>query len=458
MDMLARRVALSLTLLLLGACHADTVPSGAGSGTAGGSSSSGAARAAAPPPGGDVARSFCEGPSSFPLEVAGSRHFVGVTLAGPKATETVRFHVDTGGNTPGLMIRRETADRLGFAAESALPRALRIDGRDLPVPEGARWSIGDEPPDRPVTDASTRKGWSGGQLGAGFLSRFTICIDPGRGRIALATPGSVALPPPGGSIPVMMMPGGENRALYPFVQVLLTAGGSFTGGYGVLLDTGATTSMLDAKKIEYQARKNPGWPVFTGAAGDADMLGGAFPERLIRAEDVRITAPKAKYPDRPEIDAGPATFVSRPDGTWDRMFGSVPFTMGSHGAIANDVLNRFRIILDYRDARLWLMPSGRPADRSASMVRVGLALRFGADGCPVVRQIASANAKDTLAAIQPGDVLLKIDGKDVCKLWHHEIQAELAGSAGQTKNLELRRGGASVAVTVTVADLFAGSP
>lgn len=69
------------------------------------------------------------------------------------------------------------------------------------------------------------------------------------------------------------------------------------------------------------------------------------------------------------------------------MFGPVPYTMGSHGALANDVLNRFRMILDYGAERLWLEPSGRPPDRSASITRVGVAIAFGDDGCSVIRQV-----------------------------------------------------------------------
>jgi hypothetical protein len=422
------------------------------------------ASSAAPSAGITVAAAFerlCDGPAAIPLEIAGSRHFVTLPLSGSKGQGTFRFHVDTGGNTPGLMILKSVADSIGIASEDALPRKIHLGDHDVALPEGARWVLLDDTSEeakkRPTSEQAIRKGFSAGQIGAGFLSRFVVCIDPAKGRLGLGDPAAIAIDDassPG--VPVMMLSGGENHALYPFVQIILHDGDQFAGGYGVLLDTGATTSMLDDNKIRYQKGHVAGWPMATGAAGDADMIGGAFSEAMLRAECVSITAPKAKFPDRPEIEAGPVTFVSRPTGTWGKMFGDLPYTMGSHGAIANDVLNHFRLLLDYKRERLWLQPSGRAPDRSASMKRVGLALRFGADGCPEIRQVTDTNAPETIAAVHPGDVLLAVGALDACHAWHHEIQAELAGEAGQKKKLKIRRGGATIDVEVPVADLLPG--
>lgn len=415
-----------------------------------------------PAPALTVAAAFdklCGGPSAIPMEVTGSRHFVSVPLSGPKGQATLRFHVDTGGNTPGLMILKSAADRLGYASEDALPKVLRLGERDIALPDGARWIILDDTEpgaqSRPTSEHATRKRYSVGQIGAGFLSRFTVCIDPARGRLGLGDPREVRIDPasaPG--IPVMMMPGGANHALYPFVQILIRNEGEFVGGYGVLLDTGATTSMLDENKVRYLKSKVPGWPLTVGAAGDADMIAGAYPEAMVRVSPVAITAPKAKFPDRPEIDVGPATFVARPTGTWGRMFGNVPYTMGSHGAIANDVLNRFRLLLDYQAERLWLEPTGRKVDDSASTTRVGVALRFGDDGCPVIQQVTESNAPATLSALAAGDVLLAVGERDACRAWHHEVQAALSGDAGQKRKLGIRRGTTVLDVEVPVVDLL----
>jgi hypothetical protein len=391
------------------------------------------------------------------MEIAGSRDFVSVTLPGAKSAEPLRFHVDTGGNTPGLNLRRSVAERLGFASAEALPRSIRVGDRDIALPDGASWFLVD---DRySAFEQATRKDFSVGQLGAGFLSRFLVCIDPGHGRLGIADPAHFALDPAGAKwVPLLLLPGGRNHALYPFAHVLLRDQGRLSGGYGLLLDTGATTSMLDRDKIEYQHQKHPEWPYANGAFGDLDMIGGQWAEQVLRAPDVVLhtAGNPADYglAERVSIDVGPATFVDRPTGTWSRLLGDVKVTMGSHGAIANDVLLHYRLVLDYAHARLFVDPVDRPVDASASSSRVGLAVRFDPAGCPEVRQITDTNAADTRGKLQIADVILAIDGRDACRMYQHEIAAALAGAAGTTKKVHLRRGGAEMDLDVTTAELM----
>src|SRR5207248_6157405 len=118
----------------------------------------------------------------------------------------------------------------------------------------------------------------------------------------------------GAWVPLFLLPGGPNRALYPFVHVLLRDRGRFAGGYGVLVDTGATTSMLDRDKIDYQREHHPAWGTANGAAGDADMLAGAWPEAMLRVDDVALDAPLVALrslglTEQPFIEVGPALFV-----------------------------------------------------------------------------------------------------------------------------------------------------
>lgn len=391
------------------------------------------------------------------MEIAGSRDFVSVTLPGATSAEPLRFHVDTGGNTPGLNIRRSVAERLGFASAEALPRSIRVADRDIPLPEGASWFVVDDRDS--AFEQATREDFSVGQVGAGFLSRFLVCIDPGHGRLGLADPAQLALDPSGAQwVPLLLLPGGRNHALYPFVHLLVRDHGQLSGGYGVLLDTGATTSMLDRNKIEYQHQKHPEWPYARGAFGDADMIGGQWAEQVLRAPDVVLhtAGNPADYglTEPVSIDVGPATFVDRPTGTWSRMLGDVRVTMGSHGAVANDVLLHYRLVLDYARARLFVEPIDRPVDASASSSRVGVAVRFGPDGCPEVRQITDTNAADTRAKLQIADVILAIDGRDACRMYHHEIAAALAGPAGTTKRVHVRRAGAEMDLDVTTAELM----
>jgi S1-C subfamily serine protease len=150
--------------------------------------------------------------------------------------------------------------------------------------------------------------------------------------------------------------------------------------------------------------------------------------------------------------------VSRSTGSFGKMFGNLGPTMGTHGAIANDVLGRFRILLDYPGKHIFLQRvANAMAPASASMVRVGVSMLFDTDGCPVVQRITSTNAPAVAKALQIGDVITTIDGQDACKMMHHEISAALAGKPGDAKRLGLRRGTKSSEVTVPVADLLGTS-
>ena len=389
------------------------------------------------------------GDDAIPLEVAGSRHFVKVRLKGPKAEEELRFHVDTGGNTPGLGLRKAAAERLGFASAHALPRTLAIGGRDVALPEKTAWNIFDAPRD------AARKDFEQGQIGAGFLAHFVVCIDPAAGRLGLARPDEVAIDPASAPwIPLSLIAGGDSGAQYPFVFVRV--GG---GGYGMLLDTGATSSMLEASPMKWLAGKHEAWPTAAGAAGDADMIAGAWPEKVLRADEATISFPTAGLhalglEQAPAHALGPVVFVERPDGTFEGMFGTPRYMAGASGAIANDVLDRFRLLIDYKNARLWLQPTERPPDASSSWSRVGLSLEFGADGCPAVRQVTSSNPKPVHRALRAGDVLVEIDGKGVCGAWHHEIAALLAGPPGSTRKVTARRRGKRLRLELPVTDLL----
>lgn len=415
----------------------------------------------------DAWTQLCAGPASLPMDVVGSREFVTITLPGSTVPEALRFHVDTGGNTPGLMLHRSVAERLGFSSAEALPRTIHIGDHDVAVPEGASWILLDDAGDAGKLARATRRDFSVGQLGAGFLSRFVVCIDPAKGRLGLGDPkrfdlvvGDVKW------LPLIMLSGGSNHALYPFVHVSLTEPSAllpeykaFAGGYGVLLDTGATTSMLGRYQFEYQREHHRGWATANGAFGDADMIGGQWVEGVLRVDDVALDAPthalaQAGLKDPASVDVGPATFVDRPTETWSNMFGDVRVYGGSHGAIANDVLLRFRLLIDYPHSRLLMEPSGRNAEQSASSSRIGLSLLFGADGCPEIRQITDTNDKGTRDKLKVGDVLVAVDGQDVCRRHHHEISAALAGPPGTKMKLSLRRGGATLDVDAVTAELL----
>ena len=405
---------------------------------------------------GEAASKLCAGPTSVPLEVSGSRHYVNVTLDGPSGRKTFRFHVDTGGNTAGLMIYKSAANKIGITDAKQLPKAIKIGHRKVDLPAGAYWSILDDEKKgdhRKSFYYQARKSYSVGQLGAGFLSRFVVCIDPAAGRMGFQDARKIEVARDANTIPLIFQPGGKNKALYPFVFARFPK-----GGYAMLLDTGATTSMLEETPMSFQARSASLRPV-VGAAGDSDMIAGQFAEKLLGPASITITFPTRALPSvglrtAPSLSVAKPLFVSRPNGTFQRMFGSVKYIGGPNGAIANDILNRFRMLIDYGSGSLWLTPKRWKTPTSARMARVGVSLRFGSDGCPRVTQITSTNNRKTRRAIKVGDLILKIDDNEACGAWHHEISGWLSGPDGAVKRLEVRRRGSIRRLSVTTSQLL----
>ncbi|MCA9641217.1 MAG: hypothetical protein H6718_21295 [Polyangiaceae bacterium] len=399
----------------------------------------------------DVWKDFCNGPRSIPFEIFGGRQFVRVTLRGPKATREIWFHVDTTGTSKGVQLARSVAEELGYASIADLPSGLSIAGHEIALPTGAEWELQDDVAFR--RDYARRKGFSVGQLGAGFLSRFHVCIDPASKRLSLGDPAALEVDPKGGNgIRFVSQILGYNSALYPAVAAALVKRGEIAHQYGFLIDTGASSSMLDESVVAFHHGKHPDWPFASGAFGDADMLGGEIAEQVLVVPEVTLLAPGYNQPTSPpnaqKLKA--VQFVSRPTGQWG-MFGSVK-GRGTIGAVGNDVLARYRLLIDYARSRLFLAPV--PNAAGPLWERVGLSFEFK-DGCPVIRRVAEANSP-ARKLVKVGDTLLSVDGKDACKLWHHELTQALAGKVGTLHDLELQRGGRKLQVQVPTVRLLSG--
>lgn len=376
----------------------------------------------------------CDGPAALPLVVSGSRIFVDATFPGLRGS--VRLAVDTAGNADGLVLFRSAATRLGARDTGDVPRAIDVGGARLALPDGARVifldDVSAEAQRHPLAPRHLRKDESEGQIGAGVLSRFLLCIDPRAGRLALVDPAIVRVRDEPSSVPLAVH--AWEGALYPIVE--LTVGGQAAP---LVVDTGASTGMLETRSIAPLLAASPSLPRALAAAGDADMVAGRFLETWVRVPSVAAG----------NVALGDASFVERPDGTFRALFGA-PI----RGALANDVLFRHRVLLDYQGARLFLRPSGRPADASASSQRVGLAVGYGPDGCPLVRQVTDTNAPATRAAVSPGDVLLAVDALDACASSHAALSSALAGRPGTVRHLRLRRGAEVLLVEAVTAELL----
>ncbi|MGE0327024.1 MAG: hypothetical protein AB7S68_32175 [Polyangiaceae bacterium] len=393
----------------------------------------------------------CEGPDAVPLESAGQRFYVMATLSGPKGTRELRFHVDTGGNTPGLMLSAPAASDLGIERVDQLPTSLKLGGKSFALPSGAGWVLGDGTAGQ--ADYRRRKNFSAGQLGAGFLSRYLVCLDPLTKRLALADPARVKIDPGSWPFTKLYVPElGANRARYPFVHVGLGDRGKIFAGYMLLLDSGASSSMLETRNLEV-VRGNLSSGYREGSFGDADMLGGTLKEQVQRVPELRLhTLPSVREAGqlKVEVPVGFGDFVSRPTGTFQQMFGNWS-PIGIQGALGGDVLQRYRMLIDYREARLYVQPI--LGSKPPSWTRVGLSVAYPKGECPVVQRVGVSNV-EAARLVKPGDTLLEVGSRDACKLWHHELMEALSGEVRETRRLLLQRSGKRVEVNVPIVQLL----
>jgi predicted aspartyl protease len=212
--------------------------------------------------------------------------------------------------------------------------------------------------------------------------------------------------------------------------------------YGVLLDTGASFTMISRPVLEEWSKANANWPSAIGAFGFANMSGGKM-----EAEAMMLRVPEIKFGSIPVL-GGAA--VSRPEGTFEKSMSRM-MTAPIIGAVAGNVLREFRVDIDYQNGFVYL-EKGKDVT-SAETGGVGLVLGPGKNGLMVIA-IASSAVPDVKASVHAGDELVAVDqvemmGKPLA------IAAEaLQGSPGSRRKLTILRNGERVVVTVSCAKLL----
>jgi hypothetical protein len=111
---------------------------------------------------------------------------------------------------------------------------------------------------------------------------------------------------------------------------------------GFLVDTGASFTMVSDALLKRWGANHPDWERHAGAFGDAATLGGQTLETLV--------VPSARWGPH-AIDGLGVT--SQREGTFERWMSSM-MTAPIVGALAGNVLERFRVDLDYPNERLYL--------------------------------------------------------------------------------------------------------
>ncbi|MEO7366836.1 MAG: hypothetical protein ABIZ36_02695 [Gemmatimonadaceae bacterium] len=280
--------------------------------------------------------------ASVPLIVEGNRPFVEITFRkADGSTRKARFLIDTGGG--GFLIAEPLARELGLKWGKTTHEEGSEFGAVTSQPDV---SIGSLPltlnPERIAVVIGTDNilplaapGRAEGMLPGHVLARYHVVFDYPNATFIIARPN--VLTPSGTELPMPV----SKRSGFPRTEI--TVSGST---YGVLLDTGASFTMVSEVLLKAWGNQHAEWPRHNGAFGEAAMLGGQTLETMF-AHDAQWGTYKI-----PEFGV-----VSQHDGTFERYMSGM-MAAPIIGSLGGNVLKYFRVELDYAHEKLYLSQAG----------------------------------------------------------------------------------------------------
>ena len=275
---------------------------------------------------------------TVPLLVEGNRPFVELTFRrADGSTRAARFLLDTGGG--GFLLTETLARDLGlilgasnteegqtFATVKNVPAAfvgtfpLDLNPKRVAVMVGSDNMLPKAAPGR-----------AEGMIPGHILSRYHVVFDYPNATFTLARAG--VLTPVGDAL---RMPVAKQSG-FPRTEIDVNG-----VKYGMLIDTGASFTMVSEALLQALGRDHPEWPRHTGAFGEAATLGGMTIETML--------VPRAMWGSQQLKDLG---IVSQRAGTFERYMSGM-MTAPIIGSLAGNVLKNFRVELDYAHQTLYL--------------------------------------------------------------------------------------------------------
>jgi predicted aspartyl protease len=281
--------------------------------------------------------------ATVPLIVEGNRPFIELTFRKPDGSvRKARFLIDTGGG--GFLITEPLAHDLGltwgpeiheegskFAVVVSAPEVsvgdfrLDLNPKRTLVLIGASSSL-----------PSTAPGHADGTIPGHVLAQYDIVFDYPGAMFTIARPSTLTHRGMELQMPV------SKRSGFPRTEVVVD-----DTTYGLMIDTGASNTMVSEVALKAWGGSHPDWPRYPGAYGDAAMLGGQALETLF--------LPGAEWGS---IHLEKFGVVSQHAGVFERYMSGM-MAAPIIGSLAGNVLKSYRIELDYPDQRLYVSESGK---------------------------------------------------------------------------------------------------
>ena len=365
---------------------------------------------------------------TVPLIIDGNRVYAQLAIRRPNGTwRDVVFFVDPGSASmivsPALLLELNLGPQI--------PLMFRLG--EMTVAVNSCLLTGD--PWLPFTVAGNRK--VEGLLPAGVLQKFTVVIDYGHHLLTLAQPGT--LEPGGTSVPIEV---NETTGL-AVVEAKIDR-----KTYPITIDNGSAYTWLGKSAANEWLGTHPEWHRGIGAVGVSNMRmeddGVEAAGLLLRIPEVRLGS--LTIPDMGALAIGPN------QANWDLLdWYSQKNPIPVIGWLGGNVLRNFRITIDYPKRMSYWVRQSAPDEHELDQVGLTLSARGGE---LFVAGVATQNGKATVAGVQVGDKLVRIDDLPAKNANWGAIFAAMHGKPGEIRTLRLERNGKSFTVNARVTSFL----
>lgn len=269
-----------------------------------------------------------------------------------------------------------------------------------------------------------------GILGYGFLARFVVELDYDRREVSFFEPATYVAPRNATRLPLTF------RGKSPLVSVKLARPDGSLLTTWLELDTGSFEALgLDGAWVKREALLSGHEvtrPIF-GLAIGGETKGFRFRIPKVNVGPYSIAQPVASATTSENAGSGFADVA---------------------GVLGSEILNRFRVTLDYRDSSVFLVPSSRLEQRSDYIDMLGaqvVALGSAFDTLQVKAIMPRSPASE--AHLREGDLIRAVDGVSGMEL-SLERFGVLMGETGRRRVIRVQRGARVLTVVVRTRRLI----
>jgi hypothetical protein len=374
-----------------------------------------------------------KGLATVPLNLDHNRIIIRVGVYLPNGTiKHVNAWVDNG--TPDLTITERLAKELGLITATSKgiikpPEKIQIGGIAIAIRNLKQ-------PIEVVKGPSVGSGLEADiNLPSAVLCNYDIVLDyPGR-QFTIGSPGSVHFS------------GKGVKGFFNPQNHLIQIPGKVDGqSFNLALDAGTPVTFISVGLISRWSTAHTSWPSARGAIGIANLWGlDDEPDwQLLRVNKMEYGG--LTFPDM--------ITVSFPAGRLDYFQKRAGIaTAGLMGAAS---LLNYRIGIDYMHEIVYFQRISKPVEVDMSLV--GLTLRPEANGRYSILGISRYGGKSAVPGILKGDILLKVNDRNVSGLTMGKAWSLLYGNPGTSYTLTMERAGKQFTVSAVAHRFLCNHP